>query len=252
MTASRAGEADRPARQCVILVGGLGTRLGERTKTTPKPLLEVGGAPFLEILFTEARRRGFDEFLLLAGHLSEKVAAFVENREIESRLACSVALSIEPEPLGTGGALIHALPLLSERFLLLNGDTWFDFDWRDLITRAAGDEAGAALALRRIAEPDRYETVATEGSVVRAVLPRGEARGPAWINGGVYAFARRALEGFASPCSLEREILPALIARQALRAYRHSGFFIDIGVPESLAAAADLVPARLRARAARV
>ena len=239
-------------RQCVILVGGLGTRLGERTKTTPKPLLEVGGAPFLEILFAEARRRGFDEFLLLAGHLSERFAAFVECREIESRFACSVALSIEPEPLGTGGALVHALPRLSERFLLLNGDTWFDCDWLDLATRAARDDAGAALALRRIAAPDRYETVATERSLVRALLPRGEARGPAWINGGVYAFARRALEAFASPCSLERDILPALIARRELRAYRFSGFFIDIGVPESLAAAAELVPARLRAREGRL
>jgi NDP-sugar pyrophosphorylase family protein len=223
-------------------VGGLGTRLGERTRTTPKPLLDVGGAPFLEILFAEARRRGFDAFLLLAGHLSEKVASFVEIREIETRFACSVALSVEPEPLGTGGALVHALPFLSERFLLINGDTWFDFDWRDLVARATDDEAGAALALRRVAEPDRYETVATKRTVVRAILPRGGTRGPAWINGGIYAVARRALKGFASPCSLERDILPALIERGELRAYRYSGFFIDIGVPESLAAAADLVP----------
>ena len=92
------------------------------------------------------------------------------------------------------------------------------------------------------------KTVATERSLVRALLPRGDARGPAWINGGVYAFTRRALEGFASPCSLERDILPALIAHRELRAYRFSGFFIDIGIPESLAAAAELVPARIRDR----
>src|SRR5208283_3859467 len=90
--------------QCAILVGGLGTRLGERTKTTPKPLLDVGGAPFLETLFAEARRRGFDDFLLLAGHRSEAVIAFLAERDIEKRFSCHVELSIGPTPLGTGGA----------------------------------------------------------------------------------------------------------------------------------------------------
>src|SRR5437868_11188365 len=56
-------------RQAVILVGGLGTRLGERTKTTPKPMLPVGGRPFLDTLIDEiARYDAFDEILLLAGH----------------------------------------------------------------------------------------------------------------------------------------------------------------------------------------
>ena len=62
----------------------------------PQPPRSVGGAPFLEILFAEARRRGFDEFLLLAGHLSERFAAFVRTREIESRFACSVCSRSNP------------------------------------------------------------------------------------------------------------------------------------------------------------
>ena len=181
--------------QCAILVGGLGTRLGEKARTTPKPLLDVGGAPFLETLLGEARRRGFDDFLLLAGHLSEAVVAFLAERDIERRFACRVELSIEPTPLGTGGALVHALPRLRDDFLLLNGDTWFDFNWLDLVARARRDGVDAALSLREIAEPDRYETVELEGSMVRAIRPRGQTLAAALINGGVYYFTRRALEG---------------------------------------------------------
>ena len=188
--------------QCVILVGGLGTRLGERTRMTPKPLLDVGGTPFLETLIGEARRRGFDDFLLPAGHRSEAVAAFLADRDIEKRFTCRVELSIEPAPLGTGGALIHALPRLSDDFLLLNGDTWFDFNWLDLMANARRDGARAALALREIDAPDRYDTVELDGSLVRAIRPRGQNLASALINGGVYFFTRRAVEGPAAPSSL--------------------------------------------------
>ncbi len=232
--------------QCVILVGGLGTRLGAKTRTTPKPLLDVGGTPFLETLFGEARRRGFDDFLLLAGHRSEAIVACLVDRDIEKRFDCRIELSIEPTPLGTGGALVHALPRLRDDFLLLNGDTWFDFNWLDLMANARRDGAGAALALREIAEPDRYETVELDGNLVRAIRPRGQSLAPALINGGVYYFARKAVEGSAAPSSLESDILPRLVGRRALRGYRYRGFFIDIGVPESLAAAAKLVPEQRR------
>jgi NDP-sugar pyrophosphorylase family protein len=156
-------------------------------------------------------------------------------------------LSIEPEPLGTRGALVHALPRLSQRFLPSMATPG------SVATGSTSSRAPPATKPARRplsgASPRRTDTktVATERSLVRALLPRGDARGPAWINGGVYAFTRRALEGFASPCSLERDILPALIAHRELRAYRFSGFFIDIGIPESLAAA-ELVPARIRDR----
>jgi len=231
--------------QCAILVGGLGTRLGERTNTTPKPLLDVGGASFLETLLGEARRRGFDDFLLLAGHLSDTIVAFLAERDIERRFACRVELSVGPTPLGTGGALVHALPRLRDDFLLLNGDAWFDFNWLDLFVRARREHAVAALALREIAEPDRYETVELDGGLVRAIRRRGERLGFALINGGVTYLTRQALEGSAEASSLERDILPRLVARGALRGYCYSGFFIDIGVPASLAAA-ELVPSQRR------
>ena len=135
-------------RQCVILLGGLGTRLGSLTRETPKPMLAVGGRPFVEVLIWEAVRRGFCKILLLAGFRSEVVAARIEQWNASLPDSCRVELSVEPEPLGTGGALIHARDMLDDRFLLLNGDTWFDFNWLDLV-KLAGDQV--AVAAREVA-----------------------------------------------------------------------------------------------------
>ncbi len=231
------------ANQCVILVGGTGARPDERTKTTPMPLMEVGGAPFLEILLGEARRRGFDDLLLLAGPCQEALIAFLAERDVEKRFACR--LSVEPAPLGSGGALVHALPRLRDDFLLLDGRAWFDFNWLDLVVSARKDSAVAGVALREIAAPDRRQTVELDRGRVIAIHSRGTSFARALADGGVYYVTRQAVEGSSAPISLERDILP-LIARNALRGYRYSGYFIDIDFPENLSAPLESVPSRLR------
>jgi NDP-sugar pyrophosphorylase family protein len=72
------------------------------------------------------------------------------------------------------------------------------------------------LSLREIAEPDRFETVELEGSLVRAIRPRARGVASALINGGVYYFTRQAIEGSAAPSSLETDILPRLISRRVI------------------------------------
>ena len=100
-------ETDAP-EQAVILIGGLGKRLGELTKRTPKPLLQAGDRPFLDYIIENCVRFGFRRILLLAGYLGDQVARYVEHRR--SQLAADVELSvaIEPEPRGTAGGLRFA------------------------------------------------------------------------------------------------------------------------------------------------
>ena len=236
--------------QCAILLGGLGTRLGEVAKATPKPLLPIDGAPFVEVLIGEARRRGFRRFLLLAGHRFEVVEAFLRDRDIAQRYDCEVEISVEPSPLGTGGALVNALPRLDDQFLMMNGDTWFDFNWRDLVARGDADGAEATLSLRRVVKPDRYEVIALDGSRVTEIRPRGAEHLEGLINGGVYYLTKRALEGLPSPSSLESLLLPKLAARGTLTGYEYDGYFIDIGIPETLKAADIEVPRARRRPAA--
>jgi D,D-heptose 1,7-bisphosphate phosphatase len=231
--------------QCAILLGGLGTRLGALTRETPKPLLPAGDAPFLDVIVREATRRGFRKLLLLAGFRSEVVTNYAEQLQARLPEGHSVTVSIEPEPLGTGGALVNALPLLDDRFLLLNGDTWFDFNWLDLALLA--DDDHSSIAARRVPVADRYESLALNGETVEAIIPRGEATTEqCLINGGVYCLNKSDLAGFPHKFSLEQDLLPALVAQGKLRARAYNGFFLDIGIPETYEEAQTSIPAQQR------
>ena len=115
-------------RQAAILCGGLGTRLGELTAQTPKPLLPVSARPFLDSLVLQLARHGVRDILLLAGFGAEQVAAYAEKTPLKAQFGLRFEVSVEPGPSGTGGALWHARRRLDETFFLLNGDSLFDIN----------------------------------------------------------------------------------------------------------------------------
>ena len=216
--------------QAVILAGGLGTRLGAATRETPKPLLEVGGAPFLDYLLWNVARHGIRRVLLLTGYL----APAFEARYGDGRAhGVAIEYAVEPEPRGTGGALALAANRLDERFLLLNGDTLFDLNYLDLATHL-DDRALAAVALRQVDDVARYGRARLCDGRVEAFTEKTEG-GPGAINGGVYAMRRQAVERLAQgPSSLERDLLPVLVAEGRLAGAAYDGFFVDIGLPQTL------------------
>jgi D-glycero-D-manno-heptose 1,7-bisphosphate phosphatase len=229
-------------RQAVILVGGLGTRLGERTRLVPKPMLDIGGRPFLDTLIDELTRYDvFEEILLLAGHKAEIVETHYAGA---TRGRARIIVSRETEPLGTGGALVHARDLLHDRFLLLNGDSLFDFNLLDLIARAHGGRIH--MALRDGVVGDRYGRVALDGEMVRDfIAPGSGATGP--VNAGIYVVDRSIVADIARlPASLEQDLFPRLAAAGALRGTPYRGYFIDIGIPDDLARADRELREKLR------
>nr|WP_272886845.1 sugar phosphate nucleotidyltransferase [Phenylobacterium aquaticum] len=220
------------------MVGGLGTRLGDLTAQTPKPMLEVAGKPFLEHLLAKAAGHGFRQVLLLAGFRAEVLETWLARDRVAERLGLSIEVIVEPQPLGTGGALIQALDRLDDAFLLANGDTWFDFDWRALADRA---DTPVVMALRQITHADRYETAVLEAGRVLAFKSRTGAATPGLINGGVYRIEKAALPDRTGAWSLEADLLPQAAAGGRLGGEVFAGDFIDIGVPDSFAAAQDLL-----------
>jgi D-glycero-D-manno-heptose 1,7-bisphosphate phosphatase len=237
-------------RQAVILAGGRGGRLGALTNTTPKPLLRVGGRPFVAWLVRELCRFGVEEVLLLTGYLGDVVEAALP--EIRAGLPRAVALRClrEPAPAGTGGAVRHAAAELDARFLLLNGDSWLDFNLARLLADAAHGPATelGRMVLRPEADTGRFGVVECDGGRVTAFRDRPETPQAGLINAGIYLFSRAVLDEIPPAASLERDLLPRLAARGALHSTIAEGYFIDIGVPEDLARARAEMPARFDPR----
>jgi D,D-heptose 1,7-bisphosphate phosphatase len=237
-------------RQCVILVGGMGTRLGSLTADTPKPVLTVGDRPFLAWLLRELSRYGFEEAVLLSGYLSDTLRDAVGEMAAHLPRPMRIVHAVEPVRAGTGGALFHARHLLDERFLLCNGDSLLDCNLAPLMAARATDtpDVIGRLLLRHLPDTSRYGVVTTKGEIVtgfREISENPTTAGPGTINGGIYIFDRRILDHVTEVCSLEREILPRLAADGRLRAQTGQGYFIDIGVPADLLRAQADLPRRL-------
>jgi D,D-heptose 1,7-bisphosphate phosphatase len=257
---------DVTIRQCAILVGGLGTRLGTLTAAMPKPLLPIADRPFLAWLMREFVRFGVDEFVLLTGYLSEQVEAQVQALAALLPRATRIVLSEEPEQAGTGGAVYHARARLADRFLLCNGDSLFDCNIARLLADAAADgpDVLGRIMLRRMEDASRYGVVELNCDRVVAFRARplpaaadadladlGPASTPTAgvINAGIYVYHRRLLDELTPKCSLERGVMPRLARRGALRGTVAEGYFRDIGIPEDLARAGEEIPRLLHRRA---
>ena len=229
--------------QAVILCGGLGSRLGELTAQTPKPLLPVAGAPFLEALVREISRYGVKRFLLLAAYRSEQIERFAA--ETPARLGrddLTITVSIEPDQAGTGGALFHARDALDEAFYLFNGDTLLDTRLPELAQLLDQPNTVGALALRPLPEAGRYGVTVLDGDRITRFGVRSDAPGPVLINGGVAAFRKTFVDLLKPQGSFEADVLPGLAESGRLRGMATDGYFIDIGVPEDYARAQTEVP----------
>jgi D-glycero-alpha-D-manno-heptose 1-phosphate guanylyltransferase len=225
--------------RALILAGGLGTRLRPRFGDLPKPLVPVGGRPFVARQLEWLAGAGIREAVLCTGYGADAVrAALGEGAPGDLRLHYSV----EEEPLGTGGALQLAARFVTGPCLVANGDTLAPCDpWA--LERARWERGAlGAVALFRVADAagrGRVE-LGVEDRVTRFVEKDPAHAGAAWVNGGVYAFGPelwrrmpRPPDGrAAAPFSLERELLPALAAEGRLAALRVEGEFYDIGTPE--------------------
>lgn len=222
----------------IILAGGLGTRLRDVVSDRPKVLAKVNERPFLQYLFDQLTESGIRQTVVCTGYLGGQIEETFGPSYRELRLA----YSLEPQPLGTAGALRHALPLLdTEELLVLNGDSFCDFDYRGF--RAFHREKGGLISLCLVEVPDvgRYGAVRLEpGGRVTEFVEKGALGGAGAINAGIYLLRRSVVEAIPAgrAVSLEKEVIPQLIGK-GLFGFRTQGRFIDIGVPEDYRAAQE-------------
>lgn len=249
-----------PRPPAVVLLGGKGTRIAGAFPDRPKALVPVLGRPFLEWQLDGLASLGFTRIVLAAGHMADRLADWLANNLPERFRTLAIALSVEPAPLGTAGALLHALPQIppdATHLFAVNGDTLFPaFDAAALdavLSRAnALPHDAAHLLVAPIEVPDRYGTVEFDGDGGLVTAFREKAPVSAgYVNAGAYLFSVAALRKLSQgPLSMERDVFPALAASRALYAHPIPPPLLDMGTPDGLAAlAAFLATARRTPRA---
>lgn len=212
--------------KAMILAAGRGERMGALTATTPKPLLDIGGAALIEHHLLRLAASGFVEIVI---NLSYRGAQLRERLGSGARYGVSIAYSDEGEPpLETAGGIVHALPLLgAEPFLLVNSDIYTDLDFRAFAT------AARAPALVLVANPPHNPGgdfgIDEEGFVT--------ATGPLLTYAGVAVLDPRGFAGVAPGRRPLKPWLDSAVSRRELRGVVHEGLWLDVGTPERLEAA---------------
>ncbi|HEX6159378.1 MAG TPA: sugar phosphate nucleotidyltransferase [Thermoanaerobaculia bacterium] len=229
----------------VILAGGLGTRLGALTKNVPKPMIAVGGRPYLEYVVESFLEGGFRDFVMLTGYRGDVI------EEHFATSALNIEFSREEQPLGTGGALLEARPLLGERFLLTYGDVLRRFDYDRFVrehprnclavyprrTHGNADVAGGRITRFDKNAPelpylDAGFAVIENGALDLLLPPRvilSEAKDPEATTDSPGSTV------VPTPVSFESTVYPELARRGELEGEIVDHDFFDIGTPDELA-----------------
>lgn len=214
-----------------ILLGGLGTRMRPLTNLIPKPLLPLAGKPFLWYQLKLLENHNIKEITLGLGYHSQKF------RDALDRLkppGTKLDVVVEDKPLGTGGAVAFASHLLTETTFIFNGDVLTDLNLSAMAEFHRRNRAAVTIAAVCVPDPQRYGLLVTSADH-RVCEFREKPKvltKKAWINAGIYLFEPEITAQIpkGKDYSLERDFFPLLIKnKEPLFAYRHTGYWLDIG-----------------------
>lgn len=224
--------------EAVLLVGGQGTRLRPLTVNTPKPMLPVAGVPFTVHQITRARDAGVTRIILATSYRADVFREFMDAAD----LGIEVVIATEDEPLGTGGAIRHALPYLDssddDPVLIFNGDVLTGVDIAGLVRHQQQTSSDVTLYLTPVEDPRAYGLVPTdENGRVTAFLEKPKTQAEIVtnnINAGCYVFRKSIIDSIPAgrPVSVERETFPGLLDSGALvTGVVDTGYWLDLGTP---------------------
>jgi NDP-sugar pyrophosphorylase family protein len=222
--------------QAVILAGGLGTRLLPLTEVIPKPMVQVGGVPYLRHQLQLLADQEIRDIVLLTGYLGEQIEDYFGDGV---SMSLRISYSREQSPLGTGGALRQARGLLQDSFLLIYGDSYLPIRYADALERlvSSGAEGVVVVYDNRLADTSVKNNIELDDS---GYVSRYEKDSPdrlSFVEAGVLAFQRTVIDVMPDGIvSLEKEIFPRLIAAWKLAALVTTQRFYDIGTPDRLTA----------------
>ena len=232
----RSAHTEKPfiiGSEAIILAGGLGTRLRSAVPDLPKCMAPVAGRPFLYHVIHYLQQQGVERFIFSLGYMHELIEAWLLN----NYPLLDYRLSIEEEPLRTGGAIKLALEKSTARNLLvLNGDTMFRINLTKLLSFHESNSSACTLALKPMHNFERYGVVEINKDGFIQSFKEKQHYASGLINGGVYALNRADFLALELPqkCSFEKDYLEKYVASNKMMGLVQDEYFIDIGIPEDL------------------
>jgi len=231
--------------EALILCAGKGERIKNITKDRiPKPMIRINGKPFLWYLIQQLKIFGIKDIVLHVGHKKEKIIEYFKDG---SKFNINIKYSIVDKPVGTGGGIKISLPFLKkDTFFVLNGDSIFLINLKEMYNYHQFNGAEITISLKWINNKERYGSVTVDNrNRIINFMEKLEREG-GFINAGIYLINRKLLEGIPSEfISFEREMLPyAIKISRKVFGFIEDSYFVDIGTPEGLFNATQELPDR--------
>ena len=223
-------------KEAIILAGGLGTRLRSVIPDKPKCMAPVAGKPFLHYLILFLQQQGIEDFIFSVGYMHEMIENYLKNNY--QRL--SYKISLEEEPLGTGGAIkLSSKKVTEKNAIVCNGDTLYKIDCNSLNKSHLEKGAACTLSLKPMNNFDRYGAIELNPDNSIKSFKEKKFYQSGLINGGVYALNVEEFlkEDLPEKFSFEKDYLEKKVDNQMATKSKLFGmiqdeYFIDIGIPE--------------------
>jgi len=213
----------------VIMAGGLGTRLGELTKNTPKPMLKVGEKPMIEHIIDMFVSHGFKKFMLSVNYKAEVIKEYFKDG---SEFGVEIKYLEETKRLGTGGALSLIDFELTSPFFVTNGDVLSSIDYEELLEFHNREKSDATMCIRKDSYKIPYGVIEIdEDNNIENMIEKPTNN--FFINMGIYVLNPEVLdyipndEYFGMPSLFE--ILNS--KEKATKSYQVNDYWIDVGRP---------------------
>lgn len=213
----------------IILAGGKGQRIKKYTKFVPKPLIKIKHKPFLKYLLNYYSKYNFNKILLLCGYKGNKIKKIYHKKNIN---LIPIECIIEKRRLGTGGALYQIKNKLKNDFLLINGDSFLEFDFKKFLGKKfQNNSLGKMILVNRKSYKTNNKLSSLKLDYKKNLIKfNGD-----YMNAGIYFFKKKILKKILKTnYSLENDILPKLILKKKIEGILSKGFFIDIGTYKNL------------------
>ena len=222
--------------KAILLAGGMGTRLRPLTAHTPKPIVPIFNRPFLYYQLDLLRQiPEIDEVILSLNYQPRRIEdIFGDGTDLGLR----IRYVVEPQPLGTAGAVKYAEEFLTDSVVVFNGDVLTQVDLASVIRLHRERKARATIVLTPVENPTAYGLVETDadGNVKRFLeKPSPDEITCDTINAGIYVLEPETFDRIPANTnwSIERSYFPSLVERaETFVAYIYRGYWIDIGTRE--------------------